>query len=116
MLSLHNPLFKNIPLVGSTGDPVEEDVDIPSHQEESDPGPGMAGLVDTVGVVVRVALVAFMDLMDLMALADFMVLVALMGLVDLMDLVALMALVALMPHGHEGPGSHHHHRIISASS
>ena len=99
------------PLVGSTGDPVEEDVGIPPHQEESDPGPGMA-----VGVVVRVALVAFMDLMDLMALADFMVLVALMGLVDLMDLVALMALVALMPHGHEGPGSHHHHRIISASS
>ena len=104
------------PLVGSTGDPVEEDVGIPPHQEESDPGPGMAVLVDPVGVVVRVALVAFMDLMDLMALADFMVLVALMGLVDLMDLVALMALVALMPHGHEGPGSHHHHRIISASS
>ena len=29
--------------VGSTGDPVEEDGGIPPHQEEGDPGPGMAG-------------------------------------------------------------------------
>ena len=29
--------------VCSTGDPVEEDGGIPPHQEEGDPGPGMAG-------------------------------------------------------------------------
>ena len=28
--------------VGSTGDPVEEDGGVPLHEEEGDPGPGMA--------------------------------------------------------------------------
>ena len=43
----HNVIFSKVTIsskVCSTGDPVEEDGGVPPHQEEGDPGPGMAGV------------------------------------------------------------------------